>query len=97
MDEQALESKILSEQYEIVLRQKERLAEQHEADQQRLVEQHEVIRKLKSAAEMASTAAAQRRSMDLASVQISSTDHVHKLEQLVQELALELDLSLIHI
>ena len=91
MDEQALESKILSEQYEIVLRQKERLAEQHEADQQRLAEQHEAIRQLENAAEMANTAAAQRRSMDLASVQISSTDHVHKLEQLVQELALELD------
>ena len=91
LEEQGLESKILSEQYEIVLRQQQRLAVQHEEDQQKLAEQQDHIDQLEQAADIASASAAQRRSMDLASVQISSTDHVRKLEQLVQELALELD------
>ena len=91
MDAQALDFKILSEQYDIIAKQKERLAQEHEIDQRRILEQNEAIASLEEVAERESAAAAQRRSMDLASVNISSTDHVRKLEKLVQELALELD------
>lgn len=91
VEAQALELKVVSEQYDIVVKQWERLAVEHEADQRKISEQREAIVALEKAAEMTNTAAAQRRSMDLASAQISSTDHVHKLEKLVQELAQELD------
>jgi hypothetical protein len=91
MDAQSLDFKILSEQYDIILKQKERLAQEHEADQRRISEQQQAIASLEHAAEIEISAAAQRRSMDLASVQVSSTDHVRKLEKLVQELAEELD------
>ena len=57
MDSQALEFKILSEQYEIVLRQKERLAQEHEAHQQTILEQQESIASLEKAAEMTNAAA----------------------------------------
>jgi len=91
MEDQAVESKILAEQYEIVLRQKERLTTQHDEDQRQLAEQAATIARLEEAAAMSSAAAAQRRSLEMAAMQGSSAEHVTKLELMVQELALELD------
>ena len=91
MEDQAMESKILAEQYEIVLRQKERLTTQHDEDQRQLAEQAATIARLEEAAAMSSAAAAQRRSLEMAAMQGSSAEHVTKLELMVQELALELD------